>query len=815
MNKFRLTLLIVCGFALFSGCAYYNYLYNANKYFTEGEKERKEKSRSASDSKSRSKLGKGSYERSIASAGRMLEYYPDSRWEDDALLILAKAYYRTEQYRSAITKINELTMKYPDSPFVMEGLLWKGMSLLKVAQPDSAQRILTRLFDDSDNPQIKASANLALADYYFEEQRYEEALERYSAVRKSNPEDEWLKEESLLKTGECLSLLMRYEEAVSLYDELLDGKASRRLKYISRIERGIVLMELSRYEEALTSFKKLLEDGAFVDLFPRVELQAGRCERKMGRYDEARKRLERLTETETRGMIAVEANYELGELLWGQWRDIKNAGTALEASSKADRSSPTAAAADSLKKEMEQLYSFWNRIGFIKSQMVTIDSVQSGLAKLFPKDTVYVDSLKEKERKSKKKEKKPSRRSRRDEDAIMKMVEAAKGEEKAEASEGDSLADAQPDTTTSLDSTAIADLLKKRQWEHVNELYKFGSFHLFDRNDPDSAALYFSESIAANHPPFISDSLNDPKPPEDIWARTAASLAYISKTKGDFAQSDSLYESIVTYLPESRWSKALLSNSDEMSISSKEDTLQFIYDKAETVWYAEGDLRTARDLYIDISNQADPESTIRAKAMLAAAYLSRRVVEDDTLSLELYDKIVKEFRGSEYAEFAGNQKRKIERSGKADQEPEPDSEDMEEFAHDRGADRFADDFEERFDPMRGTMPDKVYQPDEVDALPEMNTSKSMVEAYISSHYPFEAFNDGVSGIVMLEFTVGIYGEIYDIKTVSAEPVNRGFEKAAEEVLKKLVYMPGHYRGREVPVSMKQRFAFRMPGMEDE
>ncbi|HHE46602.1 MAG TPA: outer membrane protein assembly factor BamD, partial [Bacteroidetes bacterium] len=122
---------------LLSGCAYYNYFYNAKKYYNEAEKSR------ITGNEDRAKAGgrrsSSGYDKCIESAGRMLEYHPNSRWEDDALLLLAKAYYRVENYRKSIKKVNELIQKYPDSELVLEGLLWKGMSLLKVSQPDSGR----------------------------------------------------------------------------------------------------------------------------------------------------------------------------------------------------------------------------------------------------------------------------------------------------------------------------------------------------------------------------------------------------------------------------------------------------------------------------------------------------------------------------------------------------------------------------------------------------------------------------------------------------------------------------------------------------
>ncbi|MDP8229228.1 MAG: tetratricopeptide repeat protein, partial [Candidatus Electryoneaceae bacterium] len=540
------------------GCAYYNYLFNAKNHYEDGENQRRtqNKSNSRSASSRTSSRKSGPYGKCIESAGRLLEYYPDSRWEDDALLLLAKAYYRTDQFRSAITKVNELILKYPESPLVTEGLLWKGMSLLKVAQPDSAQLILSRLSGSDGDADLRAQAHYALGEYFYDDERWNSAQEQFREVVESSGEDEWLIGEAWIKVGDCLNRLERYEDAAQLYSDIVTAKNPRRLKFIARREQAIALRELDRYDQALELFEELLDDGAYIEEFPRVELETARCLRKMGQQDEARSKFELLIETETRGEIAAQANYELGYLLWDHWRDLSGARTILASVKRVDRGSPLTGQADSLVTEMETLYGHWQRLMFLQQQLSLLDSTENGLRQLMSADTTFIDSLdimRSAERNAEPNEERPSRGSGeryRRLDPIERMVEEALvEEEQQEETEDapDSTEADQPDSLIFLDSTTVADLSYQRRWELMLELYQAASFHLFERNDRDSADYYYLRVVELNSPPFDSTAVVIGEP--DIWARTTASLAYIARARGDTTTSDSLYRLITDELP--------------------------------------------------------------------------------------------------------------------------------------------------------------------------------------------------------------------------------------------------------------------------
>jgi len=770
---------------LLTGCAYYNYFYNANKYFEEGEKARE---KGEEEKSSRKGKNLSSYDRCIESAGRMIEYYPDSRWEDDALLLLAKAYYRVENYRKAIGKVDELTAKYPESELVLESLLWKGMSLLKVIQPDSGRLILSGLSGSDALPELKAQAHQALGDYYFDLEQWDSALEEFRQVLNSGIKDKWLRGIALIRIGECLNEADRIDEAAELYDEILSSKPSRRIKLEATLQRAIILRRIGRLEEAFESLEVLLSDAAYIKDFPRIELEVTRCLSEMGDFDEARKRLEKLLETNRRGEIAAEVSYDTGLLLWERYRDPGGALKALNEVKKADRSSPLSADADSLADEIEVLYRSWQRMGFLDGQISAIDSSLNGYREFFYTDTSYVDSLDlilEEERKGSGKKSRYSRERGKDKKSK---------EPEPEQAETDST-DAEIDSTVApLDSTALTELLSSRKDELLQAQFELAGYHLFKRNDLDSSTCYFT-------------SLAEDYETGETWGRIIASLAYIAKAQGDTAAHDSLYESILDRMeggPFVEQAHRVLGHSvSEVEI----DSLLVMFEDAEDMWLEKDDPQRAREMYLTIADNADSASENRARALFAAAYLSRKALHDDSLAAVLYINIAENFTQTPYGRLAKDRSRgkvRDEKPGGRLSEPAPESDDMllESIPIETEREGDITDF-----------PEKIYDPNDVDVLPEMLTSSSLLKNYLRSYAPVLPFGEEVSGRVELKFVVGKYGEVTDVIVLSVEPDGKGYEEAAQEVLAKIRYKAGRYHGRTVAVHMKQVFVFEKSDLE--
>lgn len=784
---------------IISGCAYYNYFYNAQKSYEDAEKKMREESPEAA-SRRGTRGSSQDYQKVIDSAGRMLEFYPDSRWEDDALMLLAKAYYRIGKYRNAIGKVDELTAKYPQSEHILTGQLWKGMSLLKVSQPDSARQILTALFHPDVPVLIKSQALYALADDYYEQERWDPALIEFRKLLDLEFKDDWMRAQALIKIGECMNRLDLRQEALDLYAKILTKKQTRQLQFAATLQHSILLRDLGKHQEALDAFNDLARDAAFQDQFPRIELESARCERLMGRYDDARKRLEKLIATESKGMVAAEANYELGLLLWENWRDYAGAVNTFSQVRNAERNSERVDASDSLRKRVEFLSRAWMNLRFVQLQLSQIDSARNEMAELMPSDTTFIDSvslaLQQKSKKSR-----SDRISRRD-DPLRKMVEEARKAEASKDSTGE--VEAVADSTAPLDSTALENLLNQRLSELTRLRFDLGSFYLFEPQSWDSAEYYFRH--------VIREELDN-----QLKAQTLSSLAYIARSRGDTTRHDSLLSRILDRGIEDFYSDRTRKILQIKPTPSHQDTLENTLRDIENLWIIQKDTHSALDEYLQVAAELDSGSDHRGRALMAAAYILRREIGIDSTARAIYKGLIEEFKGREIGRRAQSNLAKLDFS-------QPGAKDTARFEKDipriddltagtassstmtGDSDFFGDGLYPYDDDLQ--MPeDRIYTPDQVDMLPEMITDRATIAQLTASFFPFEAQIEGIKGTVELEFVVSSFGEITDIEVISEDPEGSEFGDAARRVLQSIMYQPGRYHGMPVSVRIKQRFAF--------
>ncbi len=212
-----LLLLVLLG----SGCAYFNTYYNAQRYYEEGIRsiERGQGGRAQT----------GKLNESLKVASRVLEFYPESRWVDDALLLMGKSYFYLQNYYNAIGKFSELREKFPESELIPQCNLWQAKSLLELREFDEARTWLVLI------------------------------------VKSKAPRDVWV--ESRMVLGVILEELGNLEQAANAYREVVDSARDKRLKGRAWYQLGLVSLRMNNLEEAAASFARV---GRF---HPGVEIE--------------------------------------------------------------------------------------------------------------------------------------------------------------------------------------------------------------------------------------------------------------------------------------------------------------------------------------------------------------------------------------------------------------------------------------------------------------------------------------------------------------------------------------------------------------
>ena len=311
-------------------CVYFNTFYNARKFFNEAEKKRQTGEKPRGDEGTRRLGGKGAarsyeqlYDRAIEKASMVLQFHPDSKWVDDSLFLLGKAFYWKGEYPKAIRKFEELEVNCPDSPFLEEAQYWHGLSLWKMKEFEAASGLLVKLSDREDF-EWADDALFALGEMAFEREEYTDATERYDALLSRFKKSD-LRAESRRRMGEANMAMGRYEPARDDFEGALREKPEVKTEYICRLNIGECLEALDRFEEALGIYKRLLKNDKFRAYESEIRLKIAGCHIDLERKDAALDEYERIAEQFPKTEAAAEALYHMGGIYLKDRNDLDRA----------------------------------------------------------------------------------------------------------------------------------------------------------------------------------------------------------------------------------------------------------------------------------------------------------------------------------------------------------------------------------------------------------------------------------------------------------------------------------------------------------
>ncbi len=289
-------LLLISLILTFSGCAYFNIYYNAEKYYKDAVSTKEKNTRD------RSYISKA--DSTISKASKLIQYYPKSDLVDNALLLMAKAYVLKggkENYSKAVTKLDEIQKYYKHND-------------------------------------IEDQINYLYAYILFKNEDYEDAIIKLGKIKSSNDEDVViLKAKCLIELGkdnEAIKLLeanskkkISKKKRINLYEFLGDlysknGKYDKSEIYYNKIlklnpdkeKQYSILLKLSKdkidqgkLKDALGSLNKLKDRAPNEDKYNLVNLSIADIYEKLDNYDKAYKIYDEVMKSSRNDSITLRA----------------------------------------------------------------------------------------------------------------------------------------------------------------------------------------------------------------------------------------------------------------------------------------------------------------------------------------------------------------------------------------------------------------------------------------------------------------------------------------------------------------------------
>ena len=319
--KIKKSVIFATGIILLAtSCAYFNTFYNAQTSY--------KKAMKAKQISPEHKPPADLLDKVIEKCGKIVKYYPESRWVDDAISLMGKAYLEKGDYDKALRKFEELMIYYPESPFVNEAIYLTGVTYFNKDDYNLAIGYFNQLAKDK-NSKFADDAYYMIIKTLSKKKDYNTMLDKAQEFVTNFQRSPHLPR-VLLLMGEVNLENKRFSTAIK--NLRLASKLAKNREDKNDIDEkyAVALIKTGRMKEGLSLLKSLLEksntEKRAADLtFEMVDAYLLGNDAKS-----ALKELESFIAVYPNGIYAAEAFYRKGLIYEEELGDIESALTAYE-----------------------------------------------------------------------------------------------------------------------------------------------------------------------------------------------------------------------------------------------------------------------------------------------------------------------------------------------------------------------------------------------------------------------------------------------------------------------------------------------------
>lgn len=199
--------------------------------------------------------GKEQLNNVIKGASKVIQYRKNSRFIDDAVLLIGKSYYFLNDFLQAERKFNEFLSKLSSSDLTDEAKLFLGKTKLKLGQVKDAETILKNLVTNSPNNSIKSEAAQDLAIYAVSKKDYETAIKYFEeSVKFAVDSDKKAEKQYILAKIYAINKPL---QAASQYKKAMDMTSDFDLSFYSKLNYAKSLVVIKDYRQAAKMLEEL------------------------------------------------------------------------------------------------------------------------------------------------------------------------------------------------------------------------------------------------------------------------------------------------------------------------------------------------------------------------------------------------------------------------------------------------------------------------------------------------------------------------------------------------------------------------------
>jgi TolA-binding protein len=285
------------------GCAYYNTLYNAKARFRDAEGTQP---RDRDGAVTRQTIQ--NYDDVIAKCRKMIATWPDSRHADDAMLLMARSYRRSDRFEECVGVLDSLEARFPNTELLESVWAEKGGALSVWGQHEQAVEVLEKC---AARYKPRTGVLYDLTTSLMSLDRSEKAIEYLGVLETRFPKEERTLE-ARIAMAEILAEKEQYEQSREVYARLGEQRLPETVRHRVWTGHAEVELALGRNVEALVILGEVRKLDLTPEQSPPVLLMTARAYEGADSTGAAIATYERIASRYSRGEYGAEAQYHLG-----------------------------------------------------------------------------------------------------------------------------------------------------------------------------------------------------------------------------------------------------------------------------------------------------------------------------------------------------------------------------------------------------------------------------------------------------------------------------------------------------------------------
>lgn len=591
----------------FAGCgAYFNTFYNTRKLFNEARREREKRKQ---DKPTSVELKK--YDQTIEKASKILEVYPNSKYVDDAVMILGECFYYKGEYVKAQRKFQELIKFFPKSNYYYPAKIWLAKTNIALDDYITAKLILNELLrTEKLKREVRDESQYLLADLLFKQQLYAEAEQEF-AKAVAQAKDKKIKAHAYFELGECQIFNGKPDEAAKSFAAAVETDKDADFQFDARLNYARSLKLSRQYKDAVKECSALLDNDLYKRKYGFVKLEVADCIYRQGKDDlldnpaltleesqvqQALEEYKAIAVENKRTEVSAIAYFRMGEILENDFSDFAQAKEYYDKVKQEYPRADIVPEATRKSKDIGDLIRLGNLVKKAQGEQLISEKHQGHL--LTDLEKLLLEYGNHPELRFMKKQ---------------RQLALAGG-----------------------DPGVSEEEVKQRQLtELVRNKLQLAEIYYFQFGEIDSALAEYNEVITLF-----------PGQPE--CAKALLSSAYIYETEyGNEAKADSLLRQIIADFPDSEQAQQARLRLHLPLQKNPEEEVKALFEQAEEDLFVHRNIEQAVREYRRISQQY-PESVYAQKALYALGWIQENVNFDNESALAIYKEIADKYPDSPF-----------------------------------------------------------------------------------------------------------------------------------------------------------------------